>query len=28
LFGVGMAAAFVPALRAGLADPLKALHEQ
>jgi hypothetical protein len=28
LFGVGMMAAFVPALRAGLADPLKSLREQ
>jgi predicted permease len=28
LFGVGMVAAFVPALRAGMADPLKALREQ
>jgi ABC-type antimicrobial peptide transport system permease subunit len=28
LFGVGIAAAFVPALRAGLTDPLKALREQ
>ena len=28
LFGVGVAAAFVPALRTGLADPLKALREQ
>jgi predicted permease len=28
LFGVGMVAAFVPALRAGTADPLKALREQ
>jgi ABC-type antimicrobial peptide transport system permease subunit len=28
LFGVGMLAAFVPALRAGMADPLKALREQ
>jgi predicted permease len=28
LFGVGVAAALVPALRAGMADPLKALHEQ
>jgi putative ABC transport system permease protein len=28
LFSVGMMAAFVPALRAGLADPLKSLREQ
>jgi putative ABC transport system permease protein len=28
LFGVGVAAAFVPAVRAGMADPLKALREQ
>ena len=28
LFGVGIAAAFVPAVRAGMADPLKALREQ
>jgi predicted permease len=28
LFGVGMVAAFFPALRAGTADPLKALREQ
>jgi predicted permease len=28
LFSVGVAAAFVPALRAGMADPLKALREQ
>ena len=28
LFGVGMIAAFVPAWRAGMADPLKALREQ
>jgi ABC-type antimicrobial peptide transport system permease subunit len=28
LFGVGMVAAFVPALRAGTADPLEALREQ
>ena len=28
LFGVGMAGAFVPAYRAGMADPLKALREQ
>jgi putative ABC transport system permease protein len=28
LFGVGIVAAFVPALRAGMADPLKALREQ
>ena len=28
LFAVGMVAAFVPALRAGMADPLKALREQ
>ena len=28
LFGVGIVAAFVSALRAGTADPLKALREQ
>jgi putative ABC transport system permease protein len=28
LFGVGVAGAFVPALRTGMADPLKALREQ
>jgi predicted permease len=28
LFGVGMVAAFGPALRAGMADPVKALREQ
>ena len=28
LFGIGMAGAFVPAMRAGRADPLKALREQ
>jgi hypothetical protein len=28
LFGVGVAAAFVPALRAGMADPLEVLREQ
>lgn len=28
LFGVGLAAALVPAVRAGMADPLKALREQ
>jgi ABC-type antimicrobial peptide transport system permease subunit len=28
LFGVGIVAAFVPAIRAGTADPLKALREQ
>jgi len=28
LFAVGIGAAFVPALRAGMADPLKALREQ
>jgi ABC-type antimicrobial peptide transport system permease subunit len=28
LFGVGIVAAFVPALRAGMADPLKTLREQ
>jgi len=28
LFGVGVGAAFVPAVRAGMADPLKALREQ
>jgi predicted permease len=28
LFGVGVAAAFVPAVRAGMADPLAALREQ
>jgi predicted permease len=28
LFAVGVAAAFVPALRTGMADPLKALREQ
>jgi ABC-type lipoprotein release transport system permease subunit len=28
LFGVGIVAAFVPALRAGMADPLKALRGQ
>jgi predicted permease len=28
LFGVGVAAAFVPAVRAGMADPLTALREQ
>jgi ABC-type antimicrobial peptide transport system permease subunit len=28
LFGVGMVAALVPAWRAGMADPLKALREQ
>jgi putative ABC transport system permease protein len=28
LFAVGLVAAFVPALRAGMADPLKALREQ
>jgi ABC-type lipoprotein release transport system permease subunit len=28
LFCVGLVAAFVPALRAGMADPLKALREQ
>ncbi|HEY7291009.1 MAG TPA: hypothetical protein VH583_14325 [Vicinamibacterales bacterium] len=28
LFATGIAAAFVPALRAGMADPLAALREQ
>jgi hypothetical protein len=28
LFGVGVAAAFVPALRAGMAEPLTSLREQ
>jgi ABC-type antimicrobial peptide transport system permease subunit len=28
LFGVGLIAALVPALRAGMADPLTALREQ
>jgi putative ABC transport system permease protein len=28
LFGIGMAGAFVPAFRAGMADPLEALREQ
>jgi ABC-type antimicrobial peptide transport system permease subunit len=28
LFGAGVAAAFVPAFRAGMADPLTALREQ
>ena len=28
LESLGVAAAFVPALRAGMADPLKALREQ
>jgi putative ABC transport system permease protein len=28
LFGVGIVAALLPAIRAGMADPLKALREQ
>jgi putative ABC transport system permease protein len=28
LFAVGIAAAFIPAVRAGLADPLEALRQQ
>jgi len=28
LFGVGIVAAFVPAIRAGMANPLNALREQ